>query len=215
MEEKKTRKRPSGEIRDKSRTMAKMVKAVESIIEQKGYAGLTAPNIAREAGVDKKLVWAYFGGTDNLIATYIRQSDFWEAASDKEIADLLKNPNQIGQKEIGKLLINQFETFFADRVLQKIILWELVENNKILKTVAQEREDIGEQLFEHILPEFEKSNIDLRARFALLISGIYYLSLHAKNNGSTFCGIDINKPEEKERIKKAIKDLVNEAYEKR
>lgn len=212
--EKKERKRTSGPLRDKSRTMARMVAAVGKVIQKKGYPGLTAPNIATAAGVDKKLVWTYFGGTNNLIEEYINNKDFWKVSEQKKIADLLKSSNSIGAREISNLLCSQFETMLKDKSLQKIIHWELEGNNKVLKKIAQEREEIGEQLFSVIIPRFEEEQIDLRGRIALIIGGIYYLSLHAKNNGSTFCGIDINIPEEESRIKKVIQNLITESFKK-
>lgn len=210
----KPRKTLSGPLRDKSRTMARMVAAVGKVIQKKGYPGLTAPNIAIAAGVDKKLVWTYFGSVDNLIEEYVRQKDFWKFAAKSYIDDILKEPEQIGKNEVNSLLQNQLDVLIRDRALQKIIHWELGENNKMLRKVADRREEIGERMFSVIMPEFENTNTDLRARLALLIGGIYYLALHAKTNGSAFCGIDINIDSERERIETAIQDIIFEAYEK-
>lgn len=210
----KTRKLTSGPLRDKSRTKARMIEAVGKVIQKKGYPGLTAPNIALAAGVDKKLVWTYFGGVENLIEEYICQKDFWKSVSKSFIEDLLKHPETIGKKEIESILQSQFETLYKDKALQKIIHWELGEKNKVLRDVADKREEIGEQLFSAILPDFTHTAVDLRARLALLIGGIYYLTLHAKSNGSLFCGIDINEEEGRERIKTEIQKIVFELYEK-
>lgn len=210
----KTRKVSSGPLRDKSRTMARLVAAVGKVIQKKGYPGLTAPNIATAAGLDKKLVWTYFGGVDNLIEEYIRQKDFWKFAAKGYIESLLKEPENIGKNEIDNLLQNQLDVLMKDKALQKIIHWELGESNKMLRKIADKREEIGEELFSVIMPDFENTNADLRARLALLIGGIYYLSLHAKSNGSVFCGIDINEEEGRIRIENAIQDIIFETYEK-
>lgn len=211
--EPKSRKIPSGLIRDKSRTKARMVASVGKVLQKKGYPGLTAPNIATAAGVDKKLVWAYFGGLDNLIEEYFQQKDFWKASSKSVISDMLTNPDNIGKEEIYTLLQNQFDTLIKDKVLQKFIHWELGENNKMLRKVADEREEIGEKLFEVLEPDFKDSDVNLRATLALLIGGIYYLSLHAKSNGSTFCGIDINIDEGKSQIDDTIKNIIYRTFD--
>lgn len=210
----KTRKTLSGPLRDKSRTMARMVAAVGKVIQKKGYPGLTAPNIAIAAGVDKKLVWTYFGGIDNLIEEYVRQKDFWKFAAKGYIDDLLKNPEDIGKNEISGILQSQFEVLHKDKALQKIIHWELGETNKMLRKIADKREEIGEQLFSVIMPAFETTNVDFRAKLALVLGGIYYLSLHSRSNGSLVCGIDINEEEGRSRIENAIQDIIFEAYEK-
>ncbi len=210
---KKLRKPSDGPLRNKTRTMARMVAAVGKVIQKKGYPGLTAPNIALAAGVDKKLVYTYFGGVDNLIEEYIHQKDFWKPAEKKRIEDLIKKSENINKKEVCEILQSQFITLQSDKALQKIIHWELGETNKILRNIANRREEIVEQLFSIIMPDFEKTNIDFRARFALILGGIYYLSLQ-KNKENLVCGINIKGDSGKERIENAIKDFIFEAYEK-
>lgn len=212
--EPKKRKTLSGPLRDKSRTMARLVAAVGKVIQKSGYGGLSAPSVATAAGLDKKLVWTYFGGLDNLVEEFIHQRDFWKHAAKSYIEDMLKEPEKIGKNEISGLLHNQLDSVLKDKILQKIIHWEIGENNKVLRKVSDKREEIGEMMFSAILPEFEKADVDLRSRMALLIGGIYYLSLHAKTNGSLFCGLDLNNDEDKQRIEKSIEDFVFETYQK-
>ena len=210
---KKNRKTTSGAIRDKSRTMAKMVNAVGKLLEKKGYSGLDATSIAKIAGVDKKLVWTYFGGLDNLVEEYISQRDFWKSISNEEIKKITETPDLINKNDINKILQSQLETLLEDKILQKIIHWELGENSEILRKIADKREEMGENLFSIIDKQFENTNIDIRANLALLIGGIYYLTLHAKNNGSLFCGIDLNQKEGKERISLAINNIIEKSYD--
>lgn len=99
-------------------------------------------------------------------------------------------------------------------MLQRIIHWELGANSKVLRKVADNREKIGEELFAVIEPEFKEVDFDIRAMFAILVSSIYYLSLHAKNNGSLFCGIDLNQESGKQQISDMIKQLIDIAYSK-
>ena len=208
----KERKTTSGLIRDKSRTMARMVSAVGKVLQKKGYTGLDAPSIAKAAGVDKKLVWTYFGGLDNLVEEYISKRDFWKSISKEQIKKITETPELINQNDINKILQGQLDTHLKDKVLQKIIHWELGEKSKTLRKIADKREEMGEGLFSIIDKQFENSNVDIRANLALLIGGIYYLTLHGKNNGSLFCGIDINNDKGKERISKAIKDILHSSY---
>lgn len=91
------------------------------------------------------------------------------------------------------MLQNQFEVVSSDKSLQRILHWELGDDNPVLRKVADDREKISDKLFDIIMPEFEESNVDLRARLALIIGGIYYLSIHATSNGSNFCGLILKK----------------------
>ena len=211
-EESKKRKRPSGAIRDKERTKDKMVQAVGKVLLKKGYANLNASTVAKEAGVDKSLVWTYFGNLDNLVEKYISQRDFWKFTAQDSINSLLTSSTGIQKEQISTLLQNQFETLLNDGVLQKIIHWEIGENKSFLRNLADEREAIGEELFKLTLPQFEGSKINMRAITALLIGGIYYLSLHGKINGSTFCGLDVNSTKDKDLINQAIEDILFWAF---
>lgn len=209
----KPRKVTAGPIREKARTITRLVAAVGAVIQKKGYTALTGSNIANEAGLDKKLIYTYFGSIDHLVETYILQRDFWNMADQKIISELLKHPENIGRKDITALLHGQLDRMMKDKVLQRIMHWEIGEKNKTLRKVSDKREKIGEQLFEIIEPDFINSGVDIRTKLAIQIAGIYYLALHAKYNGSLFCGVDINNPTDLERLQKAIQDNINAMYE--
>lgn len=212
--QKRTRKKEvSGPLRDKKRTVKKLKEAVGQVLLKKGYRGLTATNIAEEAGVDPRLISTYFNGLDQLKEDYIMEQDFWNMADKKMITQMLLKPESIGRKEIVALLCGQLERMAEDRELQNIILWELAEENETLRKLADKREEIGEQLFGIIEPEFKEKGVDIRAKLALQIAGIYYLVLHATTNGSLFCGLDLNTAEGLSRLSKALDDNINAIYE--
>lgn len=210
--EKKVRKVNSGPIREKGRTMEKMISAVGDVLQKDGYQALNVTNITKAAGVDRRLVSLYFGSIDNLIATYLKQNDYWENAGKNDITAMLEQPDDLGMDAIIKLLQGQFDTINTNEILQKLIHWELGESNKTLRELSDSREESGQLIFDRVEESFPNKDIDLRAILALQIGGLYYLSLHAKANGSTFCGIDISNPEGKERISKALESIVELVY---
>lgn len=206
------RKRTSGAIRDKDRTKNKMIQAVGKVLLKKGYTGLNASTIAKEAEVDKRLVWTYFGGLDPLVEEYISRRDFWKFTATDSINDLLGTNNGIKKEQVSDLLKSQFEALLYDNVLQRIIHWELSESKSFLRNISNQREAIGEELFKHIAHQFNNETKQIRAITALLIGGIYYLALHGKVNGSLFCGLDINKEEDKLLINKTIEEIIAFAF---
>lgn len=189
-----------------------MIQAVGKVLLKKGYTGLNASTIAKEAEVDKRLVWTYFGGLDPLVEEYISRRDFWKFTATDSINDLLGTNNGIKKEQVSDLLKSQFETLLYDNVLQRIIHWELSENKSFLRNISNQREAIGEELFKHIAHQFNNETKQIRAITALLIGGIYYLALHGKVNGSLFCGLDINKEEDKLLINKTIEEIIAFAF---
>ena len=209
---KKERKVTSGPIRDKERTKARMIAAVGKVIQKKGYHALNGPNIALECGLNKALIWNYFGGLDQLVEAYLTQKDFWQIGDKGVLEQMVTNPSTISVSLIEELLKSQFDTFLKDKTKQKVIHWGLGEKTKALKNIADRRELLGEELFKHVDSKFENSENDLRATLAILVSSIYYLSLQAKSTGSTFCGIDVNTEAGKERIQKTIRKILEQTF---
>lgn len=128
------------------------------------------------------------------------------------VEDLIQNTDGFGKEEIITLLQSQYGRLYKDKLFQKLIHWELGENTPALRKIADTREEIGEKLFVSVDKTFENSNIDIRTLLAVQIAGIYYLVLHAKTNGSTFCGGDINIDEDKDRVNNAVDYMVRLLY---
>jgi len=74
--------------------------------------------------------------------------------------------------------------------------------------MSDEREEVGEEILPILDKDFENSIVDIRAVLAIQLTGIYYLSLHAKSCVTTFCGIDINDTQGKERISQAVQNTL-------
>ncbi|MCW3162157.1 TetR/AcrR family transcriptional regulator [Chryseobacterium oryctis] len=210
-----TRKVVQGPIRDKEKTKQKLLAAVGKILKTKGYSGLKVSKIALVAGFDKKLIYEYFGSTDKLIDEYIKSQDYWSKLSPNDIAENIDLSD--GGQELSKIaLINQFESLKKNKELQKIILWELSENKPILKKLADERKELGDNLFKNITDPYfgEEKAKKFRAVMAIMISGLYYLNIHTATNGSTFCGLDMKSAEGRAEIEKAIVDIIDSSYKK-
>ncbi|HVW99769.1 MAG TPA: TetR/AcrR family transcriptional regulator [Candidatus Babeliaceae bacterium] len=210
----KTRKTPQGPVRNKERTKQNLLRAVGKILAKEGYTGLTALKIASTAKVDRKLIYLYFGSLEKLIERYFDENDFWEPSYNQYIASLLTSQKAPSEQDILAILKGQLNNTMNNKAFQKSILWEISEKNKVTRKVSDKREELGRELFERTDKLFKGSKVDLRATVALQIAGIYYLSLHAEVNGSTFCGIDINQPKGKRRIEKALQQILRDTYAK-
>lgn len=212
-DESKSRKRTSGKLRDKERTKVKMIQAVGKVLLKKGYTGLNASAIAKEAGIDKSLVWTYFGSLDNLVEEYIAQRDFWKFKAKENIENLTVVPKEVNEHDMSALLQFQYKALLEDEMLQHIMLWGISEKKDFLRHLSDERELIGEEIFKNIDPQFKDSIIDIRAILAIVLAGIYYLTLHGKTNGSLFCGIDLNTANGEQRINESIAKIISMAYQ--
>ncbi|MDQ0639995.1 hypothetical protein QF042_003560 [Pedobacter sp. W3I1] len=204
------RKSIKGAVRNKEQTKQKFLAAVGKILKIKGFSGLKVNDIAATAGLDKKLIYNYFGGTDQLIDEYIQSQDFWSNVKSEEVN---LNITDGGQALSKAMLLSQFDHVFKNKELQKIILGGLTENRSSLKRLAEKREEEGNLMFEHISdPHFGDKASRFRAIMALLISGIYYLDIYATTNNQTFCGLDVSSKEGRTKIEEAMSFIVEQTY---
>lgn len=196
--------------RNKDKSKQQLLNAVGRLLRTKGYTALKVNDIAATAGLDKKLIYKYFGGTDQLVDAYLRSQDFWSNISIDNIPACLPDG---GLALSRKMLTAQFDYVAQHKELQKILLWGLAEKRRSLKKLADDREASGEVLFSHITdPFFGTDANSYRAIMAILVSGIYYLNMYTHVNGQTFCGINLSTQEGKGDIKEALVKLMDLVY---
>lgn len=203
-------KQRGGEIRNRERSKAKFLEAVGTILKTQGHSGLKINTIAATAGVDKKMIYTYFGSLDGLVDEYIRGQDFWSNVKNDQEPPTI---NDGGKALTQQLLVQQFEYVLKNEGLQKLLLWRLTEERDALRGWTDKQESNGEELFKYVAdPHFGEKAPQFRAIMAILISGLYYLDLYSMVNGSVFCGIDIKSDNGRSEIEKAVTFLVDQAY---
>lgn len=208
------RKSAAGSIRNKERSKKKFLDAVGKILKTKGYAALKVNHIAKVAGVDKKMIYTYFGGMDGLIDEYIRSQDYWSGVTVEKLEEMKPKTDDGGRSFIEQMLLSQFDYVYHNKEAQKLLLWRLSEPRKSLKKLTDTQEENGEYIFNLMMDSRFGENTDvLRSIMAIMVSGLYYLNMYSSLNGSIFCGIDINAPEGRDKIRKAISFLIDQTYE--
>lgn len=206
------RKAVAGDIRNKERSKKKFLNAVGEILKNKGYASLKINDIAKVAGVDKKMIYTYFGGIDGLIDEYISSTDFWMNVKEENVVDI--DMSDGGKKMTEGMLHQQFDYVLKSVELQKVLVWRLAEERESLKKMIEAQEAAGEMLFKGITdPYFGDESEKFRAVAALLVAGIYHLTIDTTINGSVFCGIDLQTEKGKETVKEAISFIVDQTFD--
>lgn len=206
------RKTYQGVKNNKSRTMAKLIQAVGIILKKEGYTGLTVGNVAREAGVDRKLISNYFGTLDHLIETYIKNKDYWSSVHEIAKKSLTTTEQLSSQYILENFLLTLIDHFSKDEEMQHVVLWQISEQHMSMSHLTQFREKISAHFFPAAEQELKDSQVDIRAISSILAAGIYYLVLHTKTTTSTFCEIDLTTDTGMDRIKNTIKQILKDTY---
>lgn len=197
--------------RSKEKSKQRFLDAVGKILKTKGYAALKVNDIAATAGLDKKLIYKYFGGTDQLLDEYISSQDFWSNVKGEKVPQTITDG---GKDFLTDMFLEQFDYVYTNKEFQKVLLWRLSQQRNSLKKLAEDQEANGELILQNITdPHFKEKSEDYRAIAAILVAGIYYLNLSTTYNGNIFCGLDLKSDHGREKIKKAISFLVDQTYQ--
>ncbi len=185
----------------RERTKEKLIHAVGRVLGKEGFKGLGVNKIAREAGVDKVLVYRYFGGLPEIIGAYSRTVDFWPTVEELVGPD----PDRIRRMPPDKQIAEFFKSFLTALrkrpATQDILAWELLERNELTKQLEDVRIRTILEYFEYFnqIPDDE----NLSAIIVLMGGAVNHLVVKARIN-STIGGIDLESEKEWSRINKGI-----------
>lgn len=196
--------------RNRDQTTERILKAVGVLLSRSGFRALGVNAIAREAGVDKVLIYRYFGGLPKLLEAFADRGDFWP--SDAELlppgssadpdpkALALRASRALGL--LAQALRSRPET-------QAILVWELFERNELTDALATARERQGLRIL-GTLPSLP--HVDVPAVAAILSAGITQLVLRART-ADRYNGIDLRSDVGWARIESAGQWLVESLFE--
>lgn len=199
--------------RNRNRTEMRILEVAGEIFLAEGYKGLRVNKIARQADVNKVLIYRYFGTVEMLFKRYIEQQDFWSPYNVNIDQILEENRADSGKSLAKKILQEQLGYFYQNKQMQELIRWEITEKNAISRGISNMREYAGDQMLGLTDAHFANTQVSFRAVMTLLIGGIYYCVLHDKTNGSKFCGLDINHPDDMRQLHKTMDQIIDWAYQ--
>ncbi|MBD2693986.1 TetR/AcrR family transcriptional regulator [Anabaena catenula] len=198
--------------RDKEETKARILSAVGKLLAESGFKQLGVNAIAREAGVDKVLIYRYFENLPSLLRTFGKEGNYWIT-----VAELIADETVFDDKSLANsmvLLLTRFLNDLQERpITQEIVRWELLEGNELTQELATVRDQVATESLEFLQQKYSfPPDQDIPAISAVLIAGIVYLVLRTKVN-ETFLGIDFSSPSGWQRIERAIASLLGAIVE--
>lgn len=193
--------------RDKEETKTRILGAVGKLLAESGFKQLGVNAIAREAKVDKVLIYRYFENLPSLLQTFAKEGNYWIT-----VEELIGDETVVDADSLSDWMVLLLTRFLHDLqkrpITQEILRWELVESNELTHELAAVRDDVAIESVEFLKQKYSFApDKDIDAISAVLIAGIVYLVLRTKVN-DTFLGIDLSSPTGWQRIEGAIASLV-------
>lgn len=179
--------------------------AAKALIEEVGFTNLTLTGIIKKAELEPNVFYKRYSDLDALLDKFVRDYDYWLNDSINFDAD-----KRTPLENCENLLIELVDSLNSNIVMQKLLAWEITDNNYITKRTAENRERHSVHLLEYFNNKFVDSDIDFDIATALLISGVYYIILH--KDVSAFCSVDFSKKENIVLLRRNIKKIVEKMY---
>ena len=194
--------------RDREKTKKNIIQALGKMLASSGFESIGINAIAREAEVDKVLIYRYFGGLPGLLKAYAQEADYWPRTADLT-SGLDKDIESMPQAELARYMILSFCRYIRERPLtQELLRWEMVESNELTSVLADFRETEGLKL----MKLFEKmEDVDIYALTTILVAGVMYLALCMKHI-TYFNGIDLQTDSGWKRIEEAAAWIAQSAF---
>ncbi|MEG1738732.1 MAG: TetR/AcrR family transcriptional regulator [Odoribacter sp.] len=188
--------------RDREATEKRLIDTIGQMVAEQGFEKIGINAVAAQSGVSKILIYRYFGSVEGLMATYIRQHDFW-----------LNFPHELPSKEkvpefIKKMFKEQIELLRSDPTLRKLYRWELSCNNDITAKLREQREKTGFHIVETVSMLTGYPQKEMAVIASLVTASITYLVMLEE-----FCpvynGIAINQDLGWEQISAGIDVMID------
>jgi AcrR family transcriptional regulator len=176
--------------RDRRLTEARLRRAVEELLVEGGFGALTPSAVGQRAGVNKMLIYRYFGDLPGLVRSIAYADDFFptfEALTAGTTVDaLLAMPVSTRAAHV----IERNARLLLDRpVVLELMVWELVERNALTAIMEEARETLGLRLMATLFPDVRDAAM-LRAVSAVLSAGTTYLALRQRKI-RWYAGVDL------------------------
>lgn len=193
--------------KDRAATRERVLAAVGRLITGRGFAGVGVNAIAREAGVDKVLIYRYFGGLEDLLEAWGRSVATGSVAA---LAQRATAPSSPGDRAAAFLVAYARELRARPEVLE-VMRWELVEDNALTRRLAHIRETAGLADLEALgVPRRRADALDLPALAAVLGAGVLHLALREKT-APEWLGVPLRTDAGWTRIERAVAALARAA----
>jgi AcrR family transcriptional regulator len=176
--------------RDRAATEERILAAVGEVLARDGFAAVGVNAIAREAGVDKVLIYRYFGGLPELLRRWGASGRFWPSAEEL----LGDDPAAVYALPVAQryaLFFDRFIDALRERPLTiEILAAEIVERNELTAILEAEREQWGEQVEALFGGDDFRRAPQLRGLTLVLVAGVQYLLVRARTI-RVFGGLDL------------------------
>lgn len=193
-------------IRNREMTRQRLIDAVGTVLAEVGFKHLGVNQVAREAGVDKKLIYRYFGGLPNLIAEYGKTIHFWPSAEELLGADRPRAASMLPHELMSLFFKRYLRAILSRPQTLEILAWEAIERNELTKPLEDIRARSALEFFE-LMGSDPPEDVDLTAFVIIMAGAMNFLAVRSRFH-RTLGGVDLQSEAGWKRIDQTVDRIV-------
>lgn len=180
--------RPEGSPapRDRAATERAIVEAAARLLADKGFAALNVQAVAEAAGIDRKLVYRYFGGVEGVVERLGAEVKWTLGQAESDA------PAGSYGEAAAALVLAYGRALAGDPLMRGLVAWETVEDTPMLRTLDAGRSTAMQAWAASRLAGVPRpTGVDAPAVNAVLIAGIQMLALRREQQ-RPFAGLALD-----------------------
>lgn len=183
-----------------------IMSSLERLVVQHGFGNVSFTELCREAKIQANVFYRRYNDLEELYSRLAFQYDFW-------INDIINTTDRaaIGEEAFyAQTLKRLFEELSKKPIMQKLLLWELLESNETTKHTGDLRENLIMNFTYYYDELFSKTGLNMKHITFLLIFSGYYLVLRSQQFASAL--IDNQTNERSKQFFQTIDELTRALF---
>lgn len=201
------RKTAAATAKDREATKRRLIEAVGLVLARQGFRAVGVNTVAREAGVDKVLIYRYFDGLPGLVAAFARKADFWPSADELCGGDRQAFAALPFADRMSLAARNYLRGLRARPLAREILAWRFKEKNELTDALDTVRAEAGLAVLALADDGLERPDVDLPALRVLLGAAINHLAVR-EGREPTFASLPLDDPATWERVEAMLDKVI-------
>jgi len=188
--------------RNRQMTMERILWALGEVISERGAERSGINAVAEKAGVNKVLIYRYFGGYEGLMQQFVQRGQFLALYNEQYVQNHPDPTNPEDRHRIwSDYMIGLLRELKTRKPSQEVLKWELANHaSELSRQLSDTRNESFQKLIRQLAPE---DDCDPVAVTAVMLSAITFLVLQSQHH-FRFIDIDLDTEEGWQRIERAI-----------
>jgi len=192
--------------RNRAETTARILAAVGEVLARDGFGALGVNAVAKHAGVDKVLIYRYFGGMPELLKAWGESGRFWPGVDELVGEDRAAFFALPLAERYARFFVHFIDGLRARPLTLEIMAAEVGERNELTAILETEREEWGAAAGRLLGGVVWDRRPALRGITLLLVAGVQYLLVRSRTI-RLFGGLDIRSDRDWDALKAAVREL--------